>query len=304
MNKRRDDWMYYLLFIGVVCAILLFMLYAKATPARRVDVFQRLETQKPAVTSPFDGCYHVYIDVGAKHGVRVRQLYESHRYPHARMPSLFDTYFGPDRLRGGVCALGIEPSRHYRNILYATQTAFRKCGWPVAFGVETGASDSGKQLPLYSDGPLDEVTTFVESNTNINLQQSRTVSTIWLSQFILKYVYTRHIPARDYPTKPAVVLTLDTEGQEAELLLDLLWSGGFKALNETVVFWHGSISSEPRAVLLTKLESVFETLRKISPKFNVTDVVDEHDVEDLEFEDCDASLHRDVSWFVNVTLFF
>ena len=57
-----------------------------------------------------DGCYHIFLDVGANIGVHGRFLYEPELYPKAvTARSIFDAEFGKDRDNRDFCVFAFEP---------------------------------------------------------------------------------------------------------------------------------------------------------------------------------------------------
>ena len=63
-----------------------------------------------------DGCYHVFLDVGANRGVHGRFLFEPQKYPKSKAVKLFEEWFGSPDERDNrlVCVFAFEPNpAHY-----------------------------------------------------------------------------------------------------------------------------------------------------------------------------------------------
>jgi hypothetical protein len=91
-----------------------------------------------------DGCYHVFLDVGANIGVHGRFLFEPEKYPKTKIAAnLFDNEFGRKRDNRDFCAFAFEPNPAHRARLEKVASAYRSMGWrcefiPVAVGDQDG----------------------------------------------------------------------------------------------------------------------------------------------------------------------
>ena len=81
------------------------------------------------VASPLDGCYHVFVDVGANIGIHSRFLFEPTVFPNSSFRRVFDTYFGADRDPSSICALSFEPNPAHRAHHIRQQKLYAHRGW-------------------------------------------------------------------------------------------------------------------------------------------------------------------------------
>src|SRR6185436_9263816 len=105
--------------------------------------------------SPFDGCYNVFLDIGANIGVHIRKLFEPHLYPDSqRMLHLFNQAFGSDIhvRRNTTCAFGIELNPTHTEHLKALERCYNAQGWRTHIITGHAASNSDlERVELVSD---------------------------------------------------------------------------------------------------------------------------------------------------------
>jgi hypothetical protein len=95
----------------------------------------------------FQGCKHIFIDVGSNRGVHVRKLFEPHLYPNSPYLELFDKGFGPPEQRSrssaetGICAFGFEANPVWNATLQDLSDSYAKKGWRVRFFAPAFVSD-------------------------------------------------------------------------------------------------------------------------------------------------------------------
>ena len=98
------------------------------------ESFQRVHRQG-------DGCFHVFLDVGANIGVHGRFLFEPEKYPRAHTAkSIFDSEFGSDRDNRDICSFEFEPNPAHRPKLEAKSNAYRAMGWRYEY-IQAAAGD-------------------------------------------------------------------------------------------------------------------------------------------------------------------
>lgn len=91
------------------------MLFEKVTREERSKTAQSFNLITPpsrdAKKRLGDGCFHVFLDVGANIGVHGRFLFEPKKYPEAVVArAIFDEEFGAERDNRDVCAFEFEPN--------------------------------------------------------------------------------------------------------------------------------------------------------------------------------------------------
>jgi len=99
-----------------------------------------------------DGCYHVFIDVGANIGVHGRFLLEPEKYPEATVAhSVFNNMFGKPETRDNrdFCVFEIEANPRQRKKIQPKADAYAKMGWRYEFMNVAGKITSPKQVDLH-----------------------------------------------------------------------------------------------------------------------------------------------------------
>lgn len=105
----------------------------------------------------FDGCAHVFIDVGSNRGTHIRKLFEPEKYPDASYLALFDEGFGSPRSApssaSGICAFGFEANPRWTSTLKNIQTSYLAKGWRVEWFVPAAVSNTTGNVSLWlNDG--------------------------------------------------------------------------------------------------------------------------------------------------------
>ena len=99
-----------------------------------------------------DGCYHIYLDVGANIGVHTRFLFEPNQYPRAKTAHrIFEREFGKDRDNRDICSFGFEPNPNHSHRHRQLESAYNKMGWRYHF-VQGAASDENGNLTMCHQG--------------------------------------------------------------------------------------------------------------------------------------------------------
>jgi hypothetical protein len=82
--------------------------------------------EEPGFGSWFDGCKHVYLDVGSNRGIQIRKLFEPDLYSGDPVLPVYDQLFGTDReeKHKEICAVGFEPDIHHTNKLQELEIAY------------------------------------------------------------------------------------------------------------------------------------------------------------------------------------
>eukprot|EP00977_Amphora_coffeiformis_P007432 scaffold1605_cov158-Amphora_coffeaeformis.AAC.15 len=183
-----------------------------------------------------DGCYHVYLDVGANIGIHSRFLYEPEKYPSAGLPlKIFNDEFGNPTVRDNrdFCVFEFEPNPNHRAKLQANQDAYRAMGWRYHVH-NVAASDRQGNMTFYHQGD-DKYNewgfSLVKREPN---SKEEVVPMIRLSDWIKNELIGRIIPTTtygNYEGGPKVVMKTDIEASEYAVLPDLMMSGALCEVN-------------------------------------------------------------------------
>lgn len=149
---------YFLLLITFGCALLVAdysitkqfapSLFEAVTPAlaRRSGGISPTHPAKLA-----DGCYHIFLDVGANIGVHSRFLFEPDKYPDAeRAHGIFDSEFGDSRARDNrdMCAFAFEPNPKHASRHQALEEAYKQQGWRYHY-IAAAVSNAEGNITFY-----------------------------------------------------------------------------------------------------------------------------------------------------------
>lgn len=175
-----------------------------------------------------DGCYHVFLDVGANIGVHGRFLFEPQQYPDAhRARDIFDAQWGNRRDNRDICVFAFEPNPAHAAKLKANSEAYAALGWRYHV-VNQAAGDRAGSLTFYHNGDEE----FGEWAFGVKKwhdgAQSVSVPVIRLVDWVEQHIVHRAIPSAtygNYEGGPKVVMKMDVEGTEFVLLPDLIFSG-------------------------------------------------------------------------------
>ncbi|GFH48572.1 hypothetical protein CTEN210_05048 [Chaetoceros tenuissimus] len=197
-----------------------------------------------------DGCYHVFLDVGANIGVHGRFIYEPEKYPRIKPKTreIFYNHFGNAETRDprDICVFAFEPNPAHIKRHKDLEKAYKAYGiryFPVAAGV----SDIDGNLTFYHQGDKDlennewgfSTTRFKDSTSAVNVPVLR------LRTWLEEHIDERQIPSRTFggeealKLKPLVVMKVDIEGSEFKVFPDLIGSGILcKNINYIFGEWH------------------------------------------------------------------
>ena len=230
--------------------------------------------------SLLDGCFHIFLDVGANFGITTRKLFEPQLYPGANFSKLFDKVFGPfeerkQKLRSDpkyVCAVGFEPNPMIAPILENMEKSYRKCGWNVYFFKKTALFDQKGNITFYKGSQnsntqaLDRVGNVFGksySRTVNSVGDESSVASIRLSDFMRDYVINREPNERQsmMGEQPKILMKMDTESAEVEIFYDLIINGLMTKINYmTVEYHHKAIVNAVRAQRSRNLEAFLSEL--------------------------------------------
>jgi hypothetical protein len=241
-----------------------------------------------------DGCYHVFLNVGANIGVQSRFLLEPEKYPNAKKANkMFNSQFGTNRDNRDFCTFEFEPNPAHQAVLERKSKAYEAMGW--RFHVKNvGASDNDGTMDFYHQGDNANeewgfaVTQFHKKSSKVSIPVIR--FSTWLEEHVNK----RKIPSTPYGSYensgPKVVMKLDVEGSEYVLLPDLMLSGSMCGIDFLFGEFHPAFAPLDfpghRIPLSTKSEAVDigGALRKVIPSSRNCKTV-------FRYEDDESYLH-------------
>jgi hypothetical protein len=179
-----------------------------------------------------DGCYHVFLNVGANIGVQSRILLEPEKYPKARKAAeIFNSQFGTNRDNRDFCTFQFEPNPAHQAILEKISKAYEAMGWRYHVK-NVGASDNDGTMDFYHQGNDNnkEEWGFAVKKLTDHIEASKiSVPVIRFSTWLEEHVNKRKIPSAPHGSYgnsgPKVVMKMDVEGSEYVMLPDLMLSG-------------------------------------------------------------------------------
>lgn len=242
-----------------------------------------------------DGCYHVFLDVGANMGVHGRFLFEPEKFPNAtRSGEIFNRHFGKSRDNRDLCIFAFEPNPLHKAKLEENSMAYSKMGWRyevlnVGVGTEDGV------LSFY---------TRQRANSNQNDFMFRpeksgnwkphNVSVIHFAPWLFQHIYQRKIPDSSTVTskmKPKIVMKMDIEHMEFTVLPDLITSGALCPLEFVFIEIHAYNKQEKQfaGVMKNFLKSSF--INKKNCPVQIQQVDDETYPMDVSLYQCHHKEH-------------
>ena len=223
------------------CLVLLLILYITATqflvlqdytvPYNDFATTAANATINATQTRLGDGCYHVFLDVGANVGVHGRFLLEPLKYPKTKKSGdLFKKEYALQDNRN-VCVFEFEAnSRHWPRLDEISET-YAKMGWRYHV-IHAAVSDQDGSATFFHQGGRKEATHNEwgfsgAKDKEIDGGFEVTVPTIRLAEWINFHIHERFVPevigTLDKP-KPVVGMKMDIEGYEMVVLPDLIHS--------------------------------------------------------------------------------
>lgn len=229
--------LFYVVFLSVICSILLVdrsivkSFQMDSTFTGNISALDRLNSQKLA-----DGCYNIFLDVGANIGVHGRFLFEPESYPNAtKARAMFDRAFGANRDNRHFCVFAFEPNPVHRQRLKLLERVYMMMGWryhPIFVGV----SDEDGQMRFYNRADKEHNDWGFGATRKIADEKVAAISipVVRLASWIKREIDGRKLPQgpeiRFNQSKwqpPKVVMKLDVEGLETRVISDLITSGVF-----------------------------------------------------------------------------
>jgi hypothetical protein len=239
--------------VGAATALIYFVMFREDFALwTSAEMWARFPVTLAAEITPgwgawFDGCEHVYLDVGTNMGIQIRKLFEPELYPHDPVLPIYDQLFGTDRAENTrICAVGFEPNPRHTQKLQELEGAYLKKGWRVKIFTATAADVEDGTADFYFDNdaapehhewgasmiPWQNNMKRNEEQNNPNAKT--TVETIDLARYVLENVARRRVSlANKRPqgetlepfSPPIVLMKMDIEGSEHQLLPHLIITG-------------------------------------------------------------------------------
>ncbi|KAL7518783.1 hypothetical protein ACHAWX_003589 [Stephanocyclus meneghinianus] len=203
-----------------------------------------------------DGCYHIFLDVGANIGLHARFLYEPESYPKAdTAKSIFEKEFGTSRDNRDFCVFAFEPNPNHLARHIKLKNHFERSGLHYHH-VPVAVSDCDGNIAFFhNDDAKDEEQAFSDHKLAGEKSVEEVVPAIRFADWVLNEIYERELPAKIYGNysdivpmnAPKVVMKMDIESQEHAVVPDLMYSG---VLCKTIDFAFGefhfpSVSYKP-----------------------------------------------------------
>ena len=191
-----------------------------------------------------DGCYHIFLDVGANVGVHGRFLLEPEKYSKSptSVPLFKKEYPGLDNR--DVCVFAFEANPKHWPRLREISEAYAAMGWRY-HPVEAAVSDKSGTTVFYHQGNFDEAHNEwgfsgakdlkdIYGEQKAKGRYTEEVVTIRLSDWINTHIHERLVP-ETLPSRkngnggatplPIMTMKMDIEGFEYVVLPDLIHSG-------------------------------------------------------------------------------
>ena len=205
-----------------------------------VDVSRQQRCKKPMLG---DGCYHVFLDVGANLGIHGRFLLEPEKFPLAnKSHDVFNTEFGEVRDNRDFCVFEFEPNPRHKEKLLQNAEAYEAMGWRYHV-IPSGVAPEDGILTFYSSK---------DSNQNDFRAEPRrgaktivNVTVINFPQWLQDNIFERDIPTTTYGpsdpiSKPKLVMKMDIEHLEFKLIPEMIVTGSLCKFDFAFVEMHAS----------------------------------------------------------------
>ena len=190
-----------------------------------------------------DGCYHVFLDVGANIGIHARFLFEPDLYPDSTTSvAAFAREFGYPRDNRDYCVFAFEPNPKFKQRHRDMEKAFQAMGWrytPILAGASNADGNFTFFHSAFEKEPWETGFSATASKTLYGHDAiQKNVPIIRLASWIQKEVEGRRLPKRhsNNVSEPKVIMKLDVEGLEFKVFPDLLTTG---ALCNNIYFLMG-----------------------------------------------------------------
>jgi FkbM family methyltransferase len=227
----------------------------------RLASWQEAFSESPSL---FNGCKHVFLDVGSNRGTHIRKLFEPSKYAGAKYIELFDKSFAMNRTRPfsetGLCAFGFEANPRWVPRLLAIEKAYAANDWRVKFFAPSVVSnETGIAKFFMSNDGMDSDWGASEFGTQGAVAQQQKEVNIYkldLVHFLQEMVRV---------TEPGFrLMKMDIEGGEYAVLQPLLEKGLLceDTINTLTIEWH----RKPGTEILGSLSNVWMFEKNVTDK--------------------------------------
>jgi Methyltransferase FkbM domain len=203
----------------------------------------KLSMSPAAPPQDADGCYHVFIDVGANIGVHARFLLEPEKYVKAKKAqTIFDTELGALAAEPSgtgcdnrdICTFEIEPNPAHAAVHVRNTASYKAMGWCYHYMPFAASNQENATLDFYHQAA--DTRKNVSEWGFLSSPERKTanvehVPTLHLSKWLDDHVRNCIIPATPHGGEhtsqvgPKVIMKMDIEGAEWSVLPDLIKSG-------------------------------------------------------------------------------
>lgn len=219
------------------------------TESKPQQTSDRIVVKEHRETKHGDGCYHVFLDVGANIGVHGRFLLEPEKYPKSRSSVALFAKEYPDLDNQDVCVFAFEANPKHWPRLRKVSEAYAAMGWRYHI-VEAAVSDQAGKMTFFHQGQEDAKNeewgfggakdlSSIYSKQASQGKYTEEVVTIRLSDWIKTHIGDRLVPEIPPSRKssdnnnstaevippPILGMKMDIEGSEYIVIPDLINSG-------------------------------------------------------------------------------
>jgi len=204
-----------------------------------------------------DGCYHVFLDLGANIGMHARFLFEPQRYPRSQYAQIFSKYFGDSDRSSLACAFEFEPNpkhqlRHEGLVAHYAGRGARVAYYAQAAGAKPANATFYPNNVLHDKAKLKRYAVALHQELGFGAAKRTgvsgtgvTVSVVDVAQFIADEIRGRATTTKglveDGKKPPSVVVKMDIEGSEFAVVPRLLDLGVLcDAVDFISIEWHTS----------------------------------------------------------------
>jgi Methyltransferase FkbM domain len=179
-----------------------------------------------------DGCYHVFLDVGANIGVHGRFLFEPAKYPDSPYSvPLFRDQFGDHRSNEDFCVFEVEANPKHWPRLDNVSQAYQKMGWRYHVVKAAAGDKHGTMSFHHQNDEKDSEWGFSVNKLPEGNVETVEIPTIRLAEWLQHEIFDRKIPevpasGKKYK-KPIIGMKMDIEGSEYIVLPDMILSGTY-----------------------------------------------------------------------------
>mmetsp|Transcript_26713 Transcript_26713/g.39684 ORF Transcript_26713/g.39684 Transcript_26713/m.39684 type:complete len:327 (-) Transcript_26713:205-1185(-) len=183
-----------------------------------------------------DNCVDIYIDLGSNIGNQIRKLYEPDKFskPIPPMVKVFKEHFG--ERHSSVCTFSFEPNPKHQLRLREMEAVYSSLGWRyMHFAAAVSTSNGTLALLRRKKNNFDFAAVLVKNPSLFKrdkMTESILVPVIDFVEFLKRHIIPRQLP--DGRNTGKVLIKMDIEGEEYNLLPNLIASGVLCAVVDTI----------------------------------------------------------------------